>query len=41
MSQTRPLMDTLKQELRKQRLTYKQVSAALDLSETRVNKDER
>ncbi len=38
MSQTRPLIDTLKQELRKQRLTYKQVSIALDLSETSVKR---
>ena len=38
MSQTRPLIDTLKQELRKQRITYKQVSEALDLSETSVKR---
>ena len=38
MSQTRPLLDTLKQELRKQRITYKQVSEALDLSETSVKR---
>ena len=38
MSQTRPLIDTLKLELRKQRITYKQVSAALDLSETSVKR---
>lgn len=38
MSQTRLLIDTLKQELRKQRLTYKQVSVALDLSETSVKR---
>jgi DNA-binding Xre family transcriptional regulator len=38
MSQTRPLIDTLKQELRKQRITYKQVSAALGLSETSVKR---
>lgn len=38
MSQTRPLIDTLKQELRKQRFTYKQVSQALDLSETSVKR---
>jgi transcriptional regulator with XRE-family HTH domain len=38
MSQTRPLIDTLKQELRKQRLTYKQVSEVLDLSETSVKR---
>ena len=38
MSQTRPLIDTLKQELRKQRVTYKQVSKALSLSETSVKR---
>ncbi len=38
MSQTRPLIDTLKLELRKQRITYKQVSAALSLSETSVKR---
>jgi len=38
MSQIRPLIDTLKQELRKQRITYKQVSEALDLSETSVKR---
>ena len=38
MSQTRPLIDTLKQELRKQRLTYKDVSRALELSETSVKR---
>lgn len=38
MSQTRPLIDTLKQELRKQRVTYKQVSRALSLSETSVKR---
>ena len=38
MSQTRPLIDTLKQELRKQRITYRQVSEALDLSETSVKR---
>ncbi len=38
MSQTRPLIDTLKRELRKQRLTYKQVSVALELSETSVKR---
>lgn len=38
MSQTRPLIDTLKQELRKQHLTYKDVSVALDLSETSVKR---
>jgi len=38
MSQTRPLIDTLKKELRKQRITYKQVSETLDLSETSVKR---
>ena len=38
MSQTRPLIDTLKLELRKQRITYKQVSMALELSETSVKR---
>jgi len=38
MTQTRPLIDTLKQELRKQRITYKLVSEALDLSETSVKR---
>ena len=38
MSQTRPLIDTLKQELRKQRITYKQVAESLDLSETSVKR---
>ena len=38
MTQIRPLLDTLKQELRKQRITYKQVSEALDLSETSVKR---
>jgi DNA-binding Xre family transcriptional regulator len=38
MSQTRPLIDTLKLELRKQRITYKQVSTALNLSETSVKR---
>ncbi len=38
MSQTRPLIETLKQELRKQRITYKQVSRALNLSETSVKR---
>lgn len=38
MSQTRPLIDTLKQELRKQRVTYKDVSRVLDLSETSVKR---
>jgi len=38
MSQTRPLVDTLKLELRKQHITYKMVSVALDLSETSVKR---
>ena len=38
MSQTRALIETLKQELRKQRITYRQVSAALELSETSVKR---
>ena len=38
MSQTRSLVETLKQELRKQRITYRQVSEALDLSETSVKR---
>jgi DNA-binding Xre family transcriptional regulator len=38
MSQIRPLVDTLKQELRKQRITYKQVSESLGLSETSVKR---
>ncbi|MDJ0776292.1 MAG: helix-turn-helix transcriptional regulator [Gammaproteobacteria bacterium] len=38
MSQTRSLVDTLKQELRKQRITYRDVSVALDLSETSVKR---
>jgi DNA-binding Xre family transcriptional regulator len=38
MSQTRPLIDTLKLELRKQHITYKQVSEVLDLSETSVKR---
>lgn len=38
MSQIRSLVDTLKLELRKQRITYKQVSKALDLSETSVKR---
>jgi len=38
MSQTRALIETLKQELRKQRITYRQVSQALDLSETSVKR---
>ena len=38
MSQIRPLVDTLKQELRKQRITYRQVSDSLKLSETSVKR---
>ncbi len=38
MSQTRPLIDTLKRELRKQRITYRDVSRALELSETSVKR---
>lgn len=38
MSQTRPIIDTLKQELRKQRITYKRVSEALELSENSVKR---
>jgi DNA-binding Xre family transcriptional regulator len=38
MSQTRPLIDTLKQELRKQRINYRQVAEALELSETSVKR---
>lgn len=38
MSQTRTLIETLKLELRKQRITYRQVSEALELSETSVKR---
>ncbi len=38
MSQTSQLIDTLKRELRKQRITYKQVATALDLSEASVKR---
>jgi DNA-binding Xre family transcriptional regulator len=38
VSETRPLIDTLKQELRKQRVTYRQVADALELSETSVKR---
>ena len=38
MSQTKTLIETLKMELRKQRITYRQVSEALDLSETSVKR---
>ncbi|MGD8420280.1 MAG: helix-turn-helix transcriptional regulator [Gammaproteobacteria bacterium] len=38
MSQTRTLIETLKQELRKQRITYREVSQTLELSETSVKR---
>ena len=38
MSQTGQLLDTLKQELRKQRITYRAVGQALDLSEASVKR---
>lgn len=38
MSQTKFLIDTLKQELRKQRVTYRHVAEALELSETSVKR---
>ncbi len=38
MSQTSPLIDTLKRELRKRRITYKTVSQTLGLSETSVKR---
>lgn len=38
MSQTNLLIDTLKQELRKQRINYRQVAEALDLSEASVKR---
>ena len=38
MSQTKTLIETLKQELRKQRITYRDVSRALELSETSVKR---
>ncbi len=38
MSQTSQLIDTLKRELRKQRITYKQVATALDLSEASIKR---
>lgn len=38
MSQTRLIIDTLKQELRKQGVTYKQVAKELDLSEASVKR---
>lgn len=38
MSQSSQLIDALKQELRRQRITYKQVAQALDLSEASVKR---
>ena len=38
MSQTSQLIDTLKRELRKQRITYRQVASALELSEASVKR---
>ena len=38
MSQTKSLIDTLKQELRKQRVTYRHVAEALGLSETSIKR---
>lgn len=38
MSQSRQLIDTLKQELRKQRVNYRQVATALNLSEASVKR---
>jgi len=38
MSQARPIIDTLKMELRKQGVTYKQVARELDLSEASVKR---
>ena len=38
MSQSKQLIDTLKQELRKQRINYRQVAATLDLSEASVKR---
>jgi len=38
MSQSSQLIDTLKQELRKQRITYRQVAESLDLSEASVKR---
>jgi len=38
MSQTRPIIDTLKKELRKQGITYKQVAHGLGLSEASVKR---
>jgi transcriptional regulator with XRE-family HTH domain len=38
MSQSKLIIDTLKQELRKQGLTYKQVAGRLGLSEASVKR---
>ena len=38
MSQTNQIIDTLKQELRKQRINYRQVAEALELSEASVKR---
>ena len=38
MSQTRHIVETLKQELRKQGITYRQVAEALDLSEASIKR---
>jgi transcriptional regulator with XRE-family HTH domain len=38
MTQTRQIVDTLKQELRKQGVTYRQVATALDLSEASIKR---
>jgi DNA-binding Xre family transcriptional regulator len=38
MSQTRHIVETLKQELRKQGVTYRQVAKALDLSEASIKR---
>ncbi len=38
MSQTRHIVETLKQELRKQGVTYRQVASALDLSEASIKR---
>ena len=38
MSQTRQIVETLKQELRKQRITYRQVAKVLNLSEASVKR---
>lgn len=38
MSQTRLIVETLKRELRKQRITYRDVARRLDLSEASVKR---